>query len=72
MAQIKAYNTKTGKYQVIHPSFAKNKVYLAQRGLILQEEAKPFKPTNIPNKAEPTPSSETATEPTNAKSKSSK
>jgi len=60
MAQIQAYNTKTGKYQVIHPSFAKDKNYLAQRGLILQEPAKEFKPTNMP------------TEPTPAKTKTSK
>jgi hypothetical protein len=47
MPQIKAYNAITGKTQVIHPSFAKDKAYLAQRGLILEEPARPIQATNM-------------------------
>lgn len=48
MAQtIKVYNTKTGRTHPIHPAFAKDKQYLAARGLIIQTEVKPFQATNI-------------------------
>jgi hypothetical protein len=49
MAQVKVYNTKTGKTYPIHPSFKNDKAYLAQRGLILVENVKPFATaTNLP------------------------
>lgn len=43
---IRAYNTRTGKYQEIHPTFKDDKAYLSQRGLVIQTEPKPFEVTN--------------------------
>lgn len=61
MAQVKAYNTKTGKFQVIHPSHAKDKVFLAQRGLILEEQAKAFRATNVTEPVDPVQPTKTKT-----------
>lgn len=36
--QIRAYNTRTGKYQAIHPAFKDDKAWLSARGLVIQTE----------------------------------
>lgn len=43
------YDTKKNKTYAIHPSMAKDKVWMAAHGLIPQEELKPFSVTNMPD-----------------------
>ena len=59
---ILVYNTKTGKEYPIHPTMAKDKVWMASRSLILVEKVRPFVATNmessIPASIEATPVAE--------------
>jgi len=45
--RIMVYNTKTGLTYAIHPQMAKDPNWMAQRGLILQRDVKPFEVTNL-------------------------
>jgi len=49
---IMVYDTKKQKEYPIHPSMANDKAWLAARGLIIQQEAKPFVATNLPSTPE--------------------
>ena len=42
------YNTETGKTYKVHPSFMRDKKWLASRGLVSHEPLPPVTATNLP------------------------